>query len=193
MDIDIDFGDREIALSVIKYVNAMRLNEQNKSVKHATGIYLQEIPKDIINNISTIPFKEAENHGWMKLDFLNVGFYKQIKDRNHLKQLINKEPDWTLLQNKELLEYIFHLNGHYKIVSKLKPSNIDQLAATLAIIRPAKAHLLNKDWDTILKNVWLPTPSPDGAYAFKKSHSYSYATVIIAQLNLMEEALNNFD
>ncbi len=191
-DIDIDFGDRDEALTVIKHVNAMRINEKNKSIKHATGIYLQEIPKDILTNTSTIEYKEAENIGWMKLDFLNLGFYKQISDRNHLKKLINKEPDWTLLQDKELLDNIFHLNGHHDIVKKLKPDSIEKLAATLCIIRPGKRHLLNLGWDTIFKKVWIPDVNDKG-YFFKKSHSISYAVVIVAQLNLLEESINNFD
>ena len=38
-----------------------------------------------------------------------------------------------------------------------------------------------KDWQDIMKEVWV-RPS-DGSYFFKKSHAYSYAMAIIVQLN----------
>ena len=62
---------------------------------------------------------------------------------------------------------------------------MEQLAAVLAIIRPAKRKLLNESWDTINKEVWAkPT---DGTYFFKKSHAVGYALAIILQLNLLIE------
>ena len=81
------------------------------------------------------------------------------------------------------MDELFHLNGHFNIVSKLKPQSIEQLAAVLAIIRPAKRHLLNKSWDEIMKDVWVrPT---DGSYFFKKSYAVAYAQAIVVQMNLM--------
>ena len=61
--------------------------------------------------------------------------------------------------------------------------NIEQLAAVLAIIRPAKRGLMYKDWQDIMKEVWVrPT---DGSYFFKKSHAVAYAQAIVVQMNLI--------
>jgi len=76
-------------------------------------------------------------------------------------------------------------------VSKLEPRTIEQLAAVLAIIRPAKRHLMHKQWVDIMKEVWVrPT---DGSYFFKKSHAVAYAQAIVVQMNLMLRDKYSFD
>ena len=90
-----------------------------------------------------------------------------------------------------MVENLFHLNGHFNIVSKLEPRTIEQLAAVLAIIRPAKRGLMYKDWVDIMKDVWIkPT---DGSYFFKKSHAVAYAQAIVVQMNLISRAKYSFD
>ena len=89
------------------------------------------------------------------------------------------------------MDQLFHLNGHFSIVSKLKPKTIEQLAAVLAIIRPAKRQLMYKQWEDIMREVWIkPT---DGSYFFKKSHAVAYAQAIVVQMNLLTNAKYNFD
>jgi DNA polymerase III alpha subunit len=81
------------------------------------------------------------------------------------------------------------VNGHVEILQKLKPNNIEQLAAVLAIIRPAKRYLLNNDWKEIIQQVWIkPT---DNSYYFKKSHATSYAVAVVVHMNLICEELHN--
>ena len=90
---------------------------------------------------------------------------------------------WDLLEHAEVVEKLFHIHAHYNIVSKMKPTTIEQLAAVLAIIRPAKRSLLGKDWNTVFSTVWeKPT---DGTYYFKKAHAISYAMAIVLQLNML--------
>jgi len=184
-DIDIDFADREQALNLIDYRIASLLNNE----KHKTGIYVTEIPHNPINKLATINYKEAETLGYFKLDFLNVSIYKDVKDEEHLLRLMDKEPLWELLEYKEFVDQLFHLSGHADICQKLKPKNVEQLAAVLAIIRPAKRYLLNKSWDTIQKEVW-EKPKND-AYFFKKAHAISYAVAVIVHINLLCEKLSN--
>jgi len=63
------------------------------------------------------------------------------------------------------------------------------LAATLAIIRPAKRHLASKDWETIMKEVWIkPT---NGEYYFKKAHAVSYAMACVVHMNLLCEQIKS--
>jgi DNA polymerase III alpha subunit len=183
-DIDIDFFERNDALKCIDYRIAARL-VGSEPVKHNTGIYVQEIPHNPFNNIATIDYKTAEERGYFKIDFLNVSIYNGVRDETHLSSLLNKEPDWALLEHEEIIDQLFHINGHSHIVKKLKPKSIEQLAAILAIIRPAKKHLINESWDVINQEVWKK--SADDGYVFKKSHSIAYASAIVVQLNLIEE------
>lgn len=186
-DIDIDFPDREKALSLIKHVVASRI-ENDKLVKHNTGVYLHAVPIDARKNLSSIPYEEAENCNFFKVDFLNVSMYKGIKNQEHLEQLMNQEPLWDLLTDDGFSSLLFHVNGHGNILRTMKPESIEQLAAVLAIIRPAKRHLLGKDWDTVLSQVW---EKPDtGEYYFKKSHATAYAVAIVVQMNLICEQIS---
>jgi DNA polymerase III alpha subunit len=184
-DIDIDFADRTVVLEKFKH----RVAKLETGKKHNTGIYFTEVPHNPVDNMSTLNYEEAENRGYFKIDFLNVNIYKNIKNEEHLKVLMNKEPIWELLEEKDFVDQLFHVNGHAEILQKLKPRNIEQLAAVLAIIRPAKRYLLNNNWKEIMEQVWI-RPSDD-SYFFKKSHATSYAVAVIVHMNLICEQLNN--
>lgn len=185
-DIDIDFGDRSKVLSMIPHINASRV-ERGELKRHNTGIYLQSIPKNPINNIASIDFETAESRGYFKIDFLNVSIYSEIKNEQHLNDLMNKEPLWELLLQKDFVDLLFHLKGHTDILKKTCPTSVEQLAAVLAMIRPAKRHLIGQDWTTIMKEIW--TKPVNGEYYFKKSHSISYAYAVIVHMNLLTEQL----
>ena len=184
-DIDIDFLDRTKALDLIDYRTAMRF-EKGKTVKHHTGIYVQDIPANPFDNLATIDYETAEARGYFKIDFLNVSIYEGVRDEAHLQLLLDTEPFWDLLEHKEIVDKLFHINSHFNIVSKLKPKSIEQLAAVLAVIRPAKRYLIDRDWNTILQEVWTK-PSEEDLYFFKRSHAIAYAAAIVVQLNLMCE------
>ena len=180
-DIDIDFADRDIILSQLKH----RIAKLDSGKKHNTGVYATEIPHNPVDNLSTIDHKTAEDRGYFKLDFLNVSIYKDVRDEAHLKELMEREPLWELLEQKDFVDLVFHLSGHDSLLKQLKPTSVDQLAATLAIIRPAKRHLVNEPWTKILKEVWVkPT---NGEYFFKKAHAYSYAMAVVVHMNLLCE------
>ena len=181
-DIDIDVKDRDVLLKKLKHIPASII--QNGEIKkHNTGVYFTDIPVHPFTNTANIDYKQAEDRGYFKLDILNVGVYEKVKDEKHLQQLINQEPDWSLLEHKEIVEQLFHIHNHYDIVSKLKPKSVEQLAAVLAVIRPAKRSLLNATWPEIESNVWVK-PNDD-SYYFKKSHAIGYALAICVQMNLM--------
>jgi hypothetical protein len=185
-DIDIDFADREKALKCFNYIRASRI-ENNKRVKHNTGVYMHEVPYDPMTDLCSVDYKEAEELGYFKLDFLNVSIYKDVKDDKHLQDLMNKEPIWELLQHEEFADQLFHLNGHTEILKKSCPASVEQLAAVLAMIRPAKRHLIGESWDTVMKEVWSkPT---NGEYYFKKAHAISYAMAVVVHMNLLCEEL----
>ena len=182
-DIDIDFADRDIILSKIQH----RVAKLDTGKKHNTGVYVTECPHNPVDNISTIEHKTAEERGYFKLDFLNVSIYKDVKDEEHLQSLMDKAPLWELLEHQDFVDQVFHLNGHSSLLKQLKPTSVEQLAATLAIIRPAKRHLANESWETIMKEVWI---KPEEGYYFKKAHAVSYAMACVVHMNLLCEQLN---
>jgi hypothetical protein len=187
-DIDIDFSDREIILSKIPHINAARI-ERGELKKHNTGVYLQRIPVNPISNIATIDFETAEKRGYFKLDFLNVSVYKDIKSESQLIELMNKEPLWELLLQEEFVNLLFHLKGHAEILKKTQPTSVEQLAAVLAMIRPAKRYLIGSDWTTVMKEIWAKPGNNE--YYFKKSHAISYALLVVVQMNLICENIES--
>jgi DNA polymerase III alpha subunit len=186
-DIDIDFLDRDQALKLFKHTVASR-NDNGKLVKHNTGVYLHEVPVDAVTNVCAVPYDQAEERGYFKIDFLNVGIYKGVRDEDHLKQLMETKPLWDLLLQDDFANLLFHVNGHGSILRQMKPESIEELAAVLAMIRPAKRYLIGKDWTTIMNEVW--TKPETGDYYFKKSHATAYAVAIVVQMNLICEGIS---
>jgi DNA polymerase III alpha subunit len=186
-DIDIDFADRTKVLDIIQHVPASII-EKGVNRKHNTGVYSSSIPINPLTGYASIDYKEAEKRGYFKLDFLNVGIYAGVKDEEHLVKLLNQEPIWDLLLEDEFTNSLFHVNGHGAILRKMKPRSIEELAAVLAVIRPAKRYLIGQDWSVVKNEVWQ---KPEGdEYFFKKSHAHSYAAAIVVQMNLICEQLN---
>ena len=188
-DVDIDFFDRDGTLKLFKHAPASIIKD-DKIEKHKTGVYFHAVPTHPVTGHSTLDYKKAEDRGYFKIDCLNVNIYKNIKSEQELVELMIEEPDWDILKDPKVVENLFHLNSHFNIVSKLEPKNIEQLAAVLAIIRPAKRGLMYKNWADILKEVWVkPT---DGSYFFKKSHAIAYAHAIVVQMNLIAKDKYSF-
>lgn len=183
-DIDIDFADRDIILSHLHH----RVAKLKSGKKHNTGIYTTEIPHNPVDNLATVEHKEANERGYFKLDLLNVSIYKDVRGNQHLTELMERKPIWQLLEHEDFSEKVFHLSGHSELLKQLKPNSVSQLAATLAIIRPAKRHLATETWSHIIEHVWVkPT---DGSYYFKKAHAVSYATACVVHMNLLCEQLS---
>ena len=186
-DIDIDFLDRDAALKLFKHTVASRIDNA-KLVKHNTGVYLHDVPVDAVSNLCAVPYEQAEEQSFFKIDFLNVGIYKGVRDEAHLKQLMETEPLWDLLEQDDFSNLLFHVNGHGGILRQMKPTSVEQLAAILAMIRPAKRYLIGKDWTTVMNEVWAKPENDE--YFFKKSHATAYAVAITVQMNLICEQIS---
>jgi len=187
MDIDIDFPDRTQILDIIRHIPA-RLEDGKK---HNTGVYCHNIPYNPITDTASIDYKSAEERGYFKIDFLNVGAYNGVKDEGHLVQLLNTEPLWDLLYEKDVCDQLFHINGYHNLLAELKPKSVVELAMVLAMIRPGKKHLIpvckEQGFQAINDEIWTKT---EDAYFFKKAHAVSYASVIVVQLNLLCERIS---
>lgn len=185
-DIDIDFGDRDKALALLKHTPA-GIIRGDKLVKHVTGVYVTDIPSDPFVGCASIDHKVAEQRGYAKLDFLNVSLYTQIKSEEHLVELMNKPVDWSRLQDETFWSKIMHIGNHFYAVKKM-PEPIDsipRMAMFLALIRPAKKHLIGKSWREVAETIW--DADPESGYGYKKSHAISYAHLVCVHINLLCE------
>jgi len=184
-DVDIDFADRNDILNLIKHIPA-RQETNTESKHHNSGVYVTDILYDPIHDCASIDYKEADERGYFKIDFLNVSVYKQIKDQTQYDLLLTQEPSWKKLLEKEFCEQIIHIGNHYELVHTLQPNSIPRMAMFLALIRPAKRHLLDKSWEEISKTIW--DKPIGGSYYFKKAHAISYAMLVALHMNIIQHA-----
>lgn len=188
-DIDIDVANREQALLLLKHIPAA-IKKEDQLIKHNTGVYFTEIPQDPLSTNASLDYKEAEERGYIKLDILNVNLYQQIHSEQHLQQLMSQEPLWDLLKDEDFCSQLIHIGSHYDTLVKMpEPVNsIPRLAMFLAIIRPAKRHLIGKTWLEVAQTVWeKPT---DDSYYFKKAHAVGYAHLVAVNMNLICEKIS---
>jgi hypothetical protein len=144
----------------------------------------------MFTNRASLDYKLAEDRGYVKLDFLNVHLYTQIKSEAHLTELMKAEPLWDLLAQREFCSQLIHIGNHYDTLVKMpEPVNsIPRMAMFLSVIRPAKRHLIGKTWREVADSVWdKPT---DDSYYFKKSHAVAYAHLVAVHMNLICEQVS---
>lgn len=187
-DVDIDFGNRDKILEHIKYIPAA-MRKVTPMRKHATGVHVCDVPYDALNDMANIDYTEAESRGYFKLDLLNVHIYNHVRNEQHLHELM-KEPNWDMLKDKKTVQNLIHLSNHYNSLQRMpEPVNtIPRLAMFLAVIRPAKKHLIGFPWKIVAENVW---EKESGDYHFKKSHSIAYANLVVVHMNLLSQGLGH--
>jgi DNA polymerase III alpha subunit len=184
-DIDIDTPSGFKPTSLFKIVKASTIDGLNIK-PHPCGVYFQNIPVDPISQLSAIPYDAAEAIGYTKVDFLHLTMLDNIPTRSNLIALSNKEPDWDLLLDADIVSKLFQIHNQYHLVSKLKPHSVVELADVLALMRPGKKHLLEPYLlDKITTRKYLYRKPESGDYYYKKSHAIAYAKIIIVQLNVL--------
>jgi hypothetical protein len=186
-DIDIDVANRDQALAVVKHTAASIIRD-GKITKHNTGVYFTEIPQDPFTGQASFDYQQAEELGYIKVDILNVGLYQRVKSEQHLQELMNQEPEWDRLYDPEFCAKLIHIGAHYDTLIRMPEAvNSDtRLMMFLAIIRPAKRHLIGLPWKEVAKTIW--NKPEDGSYAFKKSHSCAYSRLVMVHMNLLSQA-----
>lgn len=185
-DIDIDVANRDNALAILKHTTASIIRD-DKITKHNTGVYFTEIPEDPFTGQASIDYQQAEELGYIKVDILNVGLYQQVKSEQHLAELMQQEPEWDRLYDPEFCSKLIHIGAHYDTLIKMPEAvnSIPRLAMFLAVIRPAKRHLIGRTWREVAETIW--EKPEDGGYYFKKSHSVGYAHLVAVNMNLLSQ------
>lgn len=183
-DIDIDVADRSKILKLVEHTPAS-MYKSGILTKHNSGIYVTDIPKHPTKDCASFDYEEAENRGYIKIDLLNMSVYNDVTSELHLVELMNTEPPWDKLLDKDFAERVIHISNNYEILLKMpEPVNtIPRLAMFLSIIRPGKRHLIGKEWKEIAKTVW--DKPLDGSYYYKKSHAISYSHLVVVHMNLL--------
>lgn len=182
-DVDLDFADRDQMVKVLDIIPASIIKDGHIT-KHNSGVYPTDIPVDPFTGLASIDYKIAEDRGYIKLDLLNVNLYKQVRDDAHLLELM-KEPDWTKLYDPAICSQLIHINQHYNTLLKMPElvDSIPRLAMFLAVIRPAKRHLIGLPWKEVATTIW--NKPDDNSYGFKKSHGVAYSHLVVVNLNLL--------
>lgn len=161
---------------------------------HQAGIYFQAIPEDPITGLSAIPYQHAEEFGYFKFDLLSLTLLDQLKSKAQLRDLLKKEPDWSMLEDEKIVEKLFQIGKHFNIIKYIKPKSVQELADVIAIIRPTKKHLLAEyliDPEKVREELYKKEEGDK--VSFRKAHSISYALTIIVQLHLLKESSNEND
>lgn len=187
MDIDIDISPKFKPDSLFKITHASTV-ENGELKKHLVGIYFQNIPTDKLTGLAAIPYKEAQDHGFFKIDMLNLNILDNFENKTEIRELLKIEPDWSLLEKSEVVDKLFHLSKHYETIQKLKPKSVSDLADCLAIIRPNKIKLVDKyakNKKLVIKELYTKRDPSD----LRKSHAIPYALLIVLQLHLIKAEL----
>jgi hypothetical protein len=184
-DIDIDLADRDQLLKLIQATPARQhVNRQIR--RHASGVYVTDIPRDTVNQCAAIDYETAEQLGYFKIDLLNMSVYQLIQDPQQYEHLLAQQPPWSRLwTDPAWASQLVHVGGYTGLLASMRPDTIPRMAAFISIIRPGKAHLQNQEWNTVFDSVWDGDDSR--GFVFKKSHSLGYAGLVSLHMNLLNQ------
>jgi hypothetical protein len=188
MDIDIDLKPDFKPERVFKNIVPASMVENGELKKHLVGVYLQAIPKDPFTKLAAIPYKEADDFGFKKVDMLHLSLLEPFESKDEVKYFMHKRPNWALLDDREFVEKLFHLAKQFDIVYRIKPKSVMAIADVLALIRPGKLILVDK---------YIRNPEACRAELYtkrnpsdlRKAHAVAYAHNVVIHMNLLEAGL----
>lgn len=187
-DIDIDTPSNFDPTAIFNWLRASMVKD-TQLVAHPCGVHPQTIPEDPVSGLAAIPYREAQDQGYFKIDFLHLGVYDNFSSREEIDALLELEPDWNLLIDEEVQRKLFQLSKHGDVLNTVKPKNIEELADVLALIRPGKRQLLKLYMAHRESTRRILYARDEQGYSFKKSHAVAYALVIKLQLLLVQAGI----
>ena len=119
-DIDIDCKDRNHILRFLEYIPAKKTDR----TKHATGVYVQDIPVDSLTGLAEVFYDESE---FTKIDFLNLSTLSYFSSNEEIEELMAKEPNWDLLKIKEIVDILPQIHEHFDLVQMMNPRSVEDL------------------------------------------------------------------
>ena len=192
MDIDIDLSKKKLEkLNLFNnQLTHASMVEDGELKKHLVAVYFQQIPKDKETGLSAIPYTNTEDLGYLKIDMLNVALLDNFKSKDEMKRLLKIEPDWSMLEDEEIVKRLFHIRQHFDIVFQVKPKSIQDLSDVLALIRPNKRALLDK----YLQNPAKIRPelhTKREKSDLRRSHSVPYAMLVVLHMHLLKREMKH--
>src|SRR5882672_1349160 len=127
-DIDIDLSNRNDILQYIEYIPA----KKSDGTKHATGVYIQDIPIDPLTGLAEVFYDESK---YTKIDFLNLSTLNYFSSNEEISELISKEPNWDLLKIPEIVRGLPQVHEHFDLLQKMSPRSVNDLMGVLDKIR----------------------------------------------------------
>lgn len=191
-DVDIDIPPGININKLFPTAVAASMVQNGALCKHPCGYYFENMPVDCLADVSmaAIPFRQAEQQGYTKIDFLHLNILSQFQNKEEVRSYSSKQPDWRLLQDKHIVEQLFQLSNSWEFIKAIRPSSVIELADVIAIIRPAKRNLLQSyliNRDQVRPSLYKQ--DSDDKTSFRRSHAIAYAKVVIMQLNKLEEQI----
>jgi hypothetical protein len=188
MDIDIDLKTDFDPKKVFPEVTNASMVENGELKKHLVGVYFQNIPVDPVTELAAIPYDRAEDFGFMKIDFLHLSVLDIFESKQEIRTLLKKAPDWSMLENREIVEKLFHISKHFDVIDRIKPTSVEELADVLALIRPGKTKLIHKyktNKQEVRKELYTKRQNSD----LRKAHAVPYALLIVLQMHLIKAGI----
>jgi len=188
-DIDIDVADRNQAVAALPTAVPACQIHNGLIMPHGSGVYLQRIPVNPLNNWAAFPYKHAEGLGFIKLDLLNNAVYQNIESQDHLRRLMEEPINWEWFKNVDFVSRLFHFHDMAPTVVQYEPRSILDLACMMAIKLPTKKYLVGQSWEVIREKIWIKEHGE--AKQFKKGHAVAYA--LVAAVDARVKAPQFFD
>lgn len=190
MDIDIDVPTKFIPSSLLPESVTASMVRGGKMIPHPCGVYLQTMP--VANGIAAIPYGVAPSYGFFKIDFLSLSLLDCFSSKSEMRMLMKEPINWNMLQNPNIVSTLFQLHRHYDLLSRVRPTSVLELADCVALIRPAKKHLIDayiglsqQQRDAMRHHIY--EPDPQGRPQYKKAHAVAYALTITLQLRMLSK------
>lgn len=189
MDIDFDLPSNFDAKNYFNIVRASIVNN-GEIEPHPCGVYFENIPTS--DGLSAIPYKVADTMDYQKIDFLTLKMLDHI-DFDTLQQYRQTEPDWSQLQQEDILQHVMHLSTrdsegkllYLHILQTIKPRTMEEVADILALIRPGNSSYVEQyriNTNYVREQIYK---QHDDRYTFKRSHALSYAQNIGIQIHFL--------
>lgn len=187
-DIDIDFQSTFDPTAFIKDAVPASMIKKGELSKHPCGHYLQTMPVDSVTGLAAIPYDQAAEFGYFKIDFLHLSLLDNFRHKQEIRDLLKVDPDWSLMTDPNVVPKLFQLHRNYPLLSRVKPSSVQEIADCIALIRPGKREYLEPYLiDRVKVRPYLYRQEGDDKSSFKKSHSIAYALTVVLQLHLISQ------
>lgn len=187
-DIDIDVSSKT---NKEEFGTRAMIYHHEKVMPHPSGYYLEEVPIDPETGLCSFDSEYGDSMGFQKVDLLSNTSYDAFKSKEEIIDCLNSPVNWSLLEDRKIVEKLPHIANHFELCERLSPKSIEDLADLLALIRPGKIHLIDRyirDKEKVRKVLYKRSKS----HYFKKAHAISYASMIVCVLNKTNKTLISF-